>query len=136
MVMYMRIPEAVAKLRMALDGETGPLHGIERRQLDCDYAQVGGALLRRWKLSEGICLPIEQQTEPHAEQERAVESALLNIVAGVVEAQGRGGDPFAFCAAAAWQITGLARPQVEAALAESAESIEGLAGFLNGQLAA
>lgn len=138
MVMYLRIPEEMNGLRTALHGESEPLHRLERRLLGCDYAQVGGALLRHWRLAEGVCLPVEQQTAPGPGQERAGESALLNIVAGAVEARNRGGDLAAFTTPAAWRMTGLAPEQVADALPASEASMAAMAGglFGDGRLAA
>lgn len=138
MVMYLRIPEEMDALLAALGGETEPLHRLEHRRLGCDYAQVGGALLRHWRLAEGICLPIEQQAEPDPDQEQARESALLNIVVGAVEARGRHGDITAFTAPIAWRVTGLDPEQVADALPASEASMAAMAGGLFGsdQLAA
>jgi HD-like signal output (HDOD) protein len=80
MVMYMRIPDAAAKLVRIRETGDEPMHVIERRHLECDYAEVGGALLRRWRLPASIYLPIEQQSDPRHGQDHEVESAILHVV--------------------------------------------------------
>jgi HD-like signal output (HDOD) protein len=135
MVMYMQIPQTMAKL-IPLQAAAGlPAHVLERHELDCDYAEVGGALLRRWQLPEGICLPVEQQTEPRLAKTNALEAATLNLIASAMQA-GDGGDIVALAAPEAWTITGLTVDQVQAAMAEGESSARGMAPFFQDQEAA
>jgi HD-like signal output (HDOD) protein len=129
MVMYMRIPDIAAKLVTLRRTSVEPMHLIERRNLACDYAQVGGALLRRWSLPPGLYLPIEQQTEPAPEQQHAIESALLHVVEGVLRAHVEGFDPLRLTLPAAWSILDLDTETVLASIGEAATSAREMAGI-------
>lgn len=136
MVIYMRIPDQAAKLEaIARDGSV-PLCQLERQHLDCDYAQAGAALLRRWKLPESLWQPIGQQTAPNRDQPHALESALLNIVSALVLAKAGYGDPGGLSTPEAWEITGLAAEQATEALADAEYAIDDMAAMFTDQKAA
>jgi HD-like signal output (HDOD) protein len=131
MVMYMRIPEATAKLFRLRQASTEPMHVIEQRHLDCDYAQVGAALLRHWRLPDGIVLPIAQHTQPDSAQRHAVESALLHLVEAGLRTHSEKIDIDRLSHAAAWSITGLSREAVAQAITEADVSTDAMTGMFS-----
>jgi HD-like signal output (HDOD) protein len=136
MVMYMRIPEAAAKLFTLRHTSPEAMHEIERRNLECDYAQVGAALLRRWRLPDSIIQPIERHTEPDASLPHAVESALLNLVEGGLRARADGLDIERMVHPNAWSISGLTPESVTQAIAESETQGSAMTGLFQEQRAA
>jgi HD-like signal output (HDOD) protein len=136
MVIYMRIPEEAARLIGQMDAATVPLHRIEQQHLHCDYAEVGAALLQRWRLPDSIWLPIAQQTAPEPGKPHALESALLNIIGAAIQARTNHGDLLVLSDPAAWEITALTPEQVIEALAHADETIDGMPDIFTDQKAA
>lgn len=112
LVMYLSIPEATSKLLLLRETSIEPLHLIEQRHLECDYAQVGAALLRRWGLPASLSLPVETHTNPRPGQAHALEAALLNLVVGAMHARAVKAEISTLTSVHAWEITGLTPEQV------------------------
>jgi HD-like signal output (HDOD) protein len=136
MVIYMRIPDQVAKLDAVARNDATPLHQLETQHLDCNYADTGGALLQRWRLPESIWQPIGQQISPAPGQPHALESALLNIVSALVQAKCGYGDLANLVEPAAWEISGLAPEQALEALSDAENAIDDMASIFADQKAA
>jgi len=136
MVMYMRIPDQAAGLDAVAQKDATPLYALERQHLNCDYAETGAALLRRWRLPESIWQPIEQQTAPRPGQPHALESALLNIAAATVLATAGYGELAGLCDPVAWKITDLTPDQATEALADAENAIDDMASLFIDQKAA
>ncbi|MBK6744799.1 MAG: HDOD domain-containing protein [Hydrogenophilales bacterium] len=132
MVMFMRIPEMAAKLFLLKQSSTEPIHLIERRHLDFDFAQVSGALLRRWRLPSGIYLPIEQHSAPRAGQSHAIESALLHLVSGAIQAHDTGTEVQGMTTSEAWEIVGLPPEDIIESLAASLDSANAMRPIFHG----
>jgi diguanylate cyclase (GGDEF)-like protein len=62
------------------------LASIEREQLGCDHAEVGGWLLTKWKLPERLCVAVLHSHEPKRLEPRSSED-----VGGLVNAVGVSG---------------------------------------------
>jgi putative nucleotidyltransferase with HDIG domain len=79
LVMYIRAPEISLELleRCRCTGEL--LHRAERERFGFDHAEVGGALLRRWKIPPRVAEPVERHHNcPRAEQYPR-EAAILHF---------------------------------------------------------
>ena len=122
MVMFMRIPEAMSKLFALRDTSAEPIHLIERKHLECDYAEIGGVLLRCWNLPPGIYHPIEQHTDPRADLPNAMETALLHLISCALQARKTRDDIINLTHQDAWNLVGLSPIDVTNALEEGLES--------------
>lgn len=135
LVFYLRIPDAAsAALRGALSGSE-PLYRIERRELGCDFAEVGAAVAHAWNLPEGLRATIRMQCEPVAGEPHAREAALLNIAGAMVWAEEYGLDPTALIHPATWTLCDVPVSSLPEILVESQDSAALLAHVLNGGIA-
>lgn len=133
MVMYLRIPEAAAEmLDLAISGKR-PLYIIERERLDCDWGQVGAALLKAWGLPPGIHEAIAGHADPKAYQPHALESALLHLVSASIWAEEFGLDIDGLIVPDAWSITGLSREQLAESIEESHDNAKPILSLFLGQ---
>lgn len=133
MVMYLRIPEAAAEmLELAIAGRR-PLHIIERERLDCDWGQVGAALLRAWGLPAGIFEAIAGHADPKAYQPHALESALLHLVSTCVWGEEWGQEIGELIVPDAWSISGLCREQLDEIMEESHGNAKSMLSLFLGQ---
>ncbi len=130
MVMYMRIPEAAAKLVRIRETGDEPMHVIERRHLECDYAEVGGALLRRWQLPASIYLPVEQQADPRQGQAHETESAILHYVEAGMRTRNDKRDASRFINADASALCGMDMATLADIISDSGNAARGMAGVL------
>lgn len=90
MVFYLQVPDLMARVMLEQEQTGAPIHEIERRLIGCDYAEAGGALLRRWGLPEALCQVVEQHVDPQPETPYALKSALLHLIIGALEAHRSG----------------------------------------------
>lgn len=116
MAFYLQIPEQMSKVLLELEKGDDPIHVIERRLIGCDYAETGGALLRRWGLPEGIYQAVEQHLEPRPDQPHALKSALLHLVVGALEARRSGRNMLELTLPDAWHTAGMSPESVMHAL--------------------
>jgi putative nucleotidyltransferase with HDIG domain len=58
LVMYVRVPEICLELLNECRATGTLLYRAERERFTFDHAEVGGALLRRWKIPPGIAEPV------------------------------------------------------------------------------
>lgn len=85
LVMYRQAPEASREVLRRLAGGATRRWQIEREVFGCDHAQVGGELLRQWRLPESLWEPVECHPEPSRAKHHPVETALVHIGAAVAE---------------------------------------------------
>jgi HD-like signal output (HDOD) protein len=134
MVMYLRIPDTSAAA-LALAEATGePLWQIERRDLGCDFAEVGGQLLQDWGLPAGIHGVVSQQCEPVPGKLHAREAALLHIAQHMVWSAQHNKDDTEDIAPTLWLLTKLSARELPEIMAESREIAEQMMHVLNGAL--
>ena len=84
LLMYEVVPTASA---LALERSTGrpwDRYKYERELVGCDYAEVGGELLRQWQLPEYLVRPVAQHVEPLDATEYLYESAIIHLAACMV----------------------------------------------------
>ncbi len=134
LVMYLRIPDS-SSVALHLAESTGePLYLIERRDLGCDFAQVGANLLRVWGLPVGIHGTIGMQCEPEPGQPYALEAALLHIAGAMVWAEQHDTDAGKSIPATLWALANLNAACLPEVLAESLEAAEQMLHILNGSM--
>jgi HD-like signal output (HDOD) protein len=135
LVLYLRIPESAgAALRAALDsGE--PLYRVERRELGCDFAQVGAAVARAWGLPEGLRAAIAMQCEPQADMPYAREAARLHIADAMVWADTHHAGADSRIDAVVWSLCSITADDLPGILSDSHASAELLTRILDGAIA-
>lgn len=79
LVMYVRVPEPSLQLleRCRSTGEL--LHRVERERFGFDHAEVGGALLRLWKIPPRVAEPVERHHGTQKAEQYPREAAILHF---------------------------------------------------------
>ncbi|NIQ12059.1 MAG: HDOD domain-containing protein, partial [Gammaproteobacteria bacterium] len=78
-VIMMIIPEYGVSTTKKAAEEERPLHLVEKEVLDFDHAQVGGELLRQWKLPGNLIDSISNHHYPSKSRDYYNDAALLHI---------------------------------------------------------
>jgi len=86
LVMYIRVPEISLEMldRCRSTGEL--LHRVERERLGFDHAEVGGALLRRWKIPPRVAEPVERHHNCKRAEQYPREASILHFADVVAHA--------------------------------------------------
>lgn len=79
LVMYARIPELARKALLEHRHRGQPLHVVQQELFGFDYAMVGGALARRWKLPEMLCTVLANHLHPEQAEAYLSETALIHL---------------------------------------------------------
>lgn len=107
LVLFMRLPLQAIQAQQLAERTGEPVHAVEQRLLGCDYAQVGAALLERWRLPGSICAPIGEHTLAAVGSPVRLDTAVIHIAVALAEAARRGGDASAWIVPAVWDVVGL-----------------------------
>jgi HD-like signal output (HDOD) protein len=111
LIMYQGVPELAQAALLQAEREEMPLFRVERGLLGFDYAQVGAALMRAWKLPRGLEEAVELHPEPARAESYAREVSLVHIAAHLAASAYHDGQPASTDEAAidpvVWGITGL-----------------------------
>lgn len=124
LIIFSKLPEqAKEALLLSVEGpEDGSLSDAEQQVLGFDHAQVGGELIRHWKLPVALQECVEFHHDPTKAKEAPIEVAIIhlaNILATMGETETSETidesdldkvDPVA------WQLSGLAKDEIEAVL--------------------
>ena len=86
LVMYQTVPGPTAVARAASEAGGEALHEAERRIVGCDYAEVGAALMDRWKLPDWFAQIAGAQINPRLGGEHAYEAAIIHLAARIAAA--------------------------------------------------
>ena len=78
LVMFIRIPEICRNMMTTAREQQLCLYDVERQRLGFDHADVGGALLRRWKLPIRVAEPVEFHHRCNQAGQFPRESAILH----------------------------------------------------------
>lgn len=79
LAMAMKIPELVRVMMSRASGKLESLWEIERLVFDLDHAEVGGELLRQWKLPESIQDAVGFHHEPELAVKHMLDAAIVHI---------------------------------------------------------
>ncbi len=132
MVMYMHVPQLAEQALIECRASGVAPDVIEREVIGCDYAAVGAALLREWRLPTSFAVAIGAQTNPVDGAPHEFEASLLHMARCAVGYDGELLEPASVVAAAspaAWQITRLDPQAFEGACAEAAGSLSAVMGL-------
>lgn len=78
LVMFIRIPDLCREMLITAKEEKLSLYAVERQRLGFDHADVGGALLRLWKLPIRVAEPVEFHHRCNQAEQFPRESAILH----------------------------------------------------------
>ena len=79
LVMYLNIPDEANKARETYESENMLLHKVERDLMGFDHADVGGALLRVWKLSSRMEEAILYHHNPSQAERNPLDASILHV---------------------------------------------------------
>lgn len=86
LVMDELIADAADEARRIAKVENMPLAEVELRALGCNYAQVGGALARRWAMPESLTSAIENHVDPRLAPAPAFAESIVHVASHVTRA--------------------------------------------------
>lgn len=79
LVIYTTLPNQASKILQRARNENLTVQQLEKEIIGFDYADVGGALLKEWKLPESLYLPVQCHTQLRLEDDFAMDSAIIHI---------------------------------------------------------
>lgn len=96
LLMFIRLPEVCREMLEDCRTNRRLLHVVERERLTFDHADVGGSLLRKWKIPPRIAEPVEFHHRPRFAEQYPREASLMHLADIVVHAMdiGRSGGAF------------------------------------------
>jgi len=81
LVLYQNLPELSERARRQAQEDGIPLHEAEWKLIGCNYAEIGAALLERWKLPVSFPAIIGAQHRPRLAGKFAYEATILQVAA-------------------------------------------------------
>lgn len=126
LVLYLMLPERMREVLELAQQRSEPVHLVERSVLGFDYGEVGGALMRAWKLPISLQETATFHIEPSKAQEYPLETALIHLAWLFALADETADKPATRPPEdpKAWQLTELTRPDVEAVLTQAQQSLQ------------
>jgi putative nucleotidyltransferase with HDIG domain len=79
LVMYVQVPDICLQLLEECRATGGLLHRAERERFSFDHAEVGGTLLRRWKIPPRIAEPVGSHHHCRQAEQYPREAAILHF---------------------------------------------------------
>lgn len=136
LAMYHAAPQPCLRALQLAQEEGVALSVAEDRLVGCHYAEVGGRLLRAWRLPESICEPVLFQSQPARADGYVRDAAIAGIVGQAVFSAGAD-VPLAAreidVAAEYWRLARITQAQCEQALpAADKAAVEVLAMIFGG----
>lgn len=125
LVIYARLPELGRKTLLEHRYRGEPLHAMQREFIGFDYAQVGEALARRWRLPELFRCVIAWHLHPEQAEAHGAEAALVHLALAAARAPSF--DPeqvraFLPDESNPWELAGISRAMLEDALSEAEQA--------------
>jgi HD-like signal output (HDOD) protein len=134
-VMVAALPEVSAQVQQD-QRETGRLHReLERQQLGFDHAELGGALLKKWKIPASIAEPVACHHTPGSAGQFPLETALVHIADIICHSMGFGRCAERFVPPLdepAWDRLGLSPHMLSAVVKQAESQLEGAFSVLSG----
>jgi HD-like signal output (HDOD) protein len=125
-ILYQRMPKASQELLMQARQQRRLLFTLERERFGCDYAQIGGELLRAWKLPVALESAVSFHTRPGRAQQFSFEAAIVHLASIVTESlQWYGGnESWQECAdTCVWQLTNQSVEAIERLFPEAQDQV-------------
>ncbi|GAM09781.1 putative protein [Geobacter sp. OR-1] len=79
LIMFIKVPELCKEMLEECRGQGRLLYHVERERLLFDHAEVGGRLLRKWKIPPSVAEPVEFHHRPNRAEQYPREASLLHL---------------------------------------------------------
>lgn len=79
LVLLDKLPEMARETQLRACDSGIPLHELERSVIGCDHADVGGELLRQWRLPETLCEPVACHHAPGNAVHAPLSAAIVHF---------------------------------------------------------
>lgn len=79
LLMYRKIPELARESILLQRQKACSAHIAEREVMGFDYAAVGATLLRKWKLPDSLCDPVENHVDPDCDGAHRLASMIVHV---------------------------------------------------------
>ena len=122
LALYKQAPDIAATALRRARAEVAPLHEIEQELLGFDHGEVGGELMRAWRLPETLVEAIRFHHTPQLAQEHRLDTALIHladVIACAVHNPITENGRVPPMDAAAWDLTGLPVQIMESIITEA-----------------
>ncbi|MBF0480870.1 MAG: HDOD domain-containing protein [Desulfovibrionaceae bacterium] len=131
LVMLKKIPRHMARIVKTAQSERIPLHLAEKRHLGYDHAELGRALMRKWRLPPVLCEIVAAHHEPETAAD-VPEAALIHLADLMAVSAGDGSLCVPRLSPAAWDQLGLSVSVLAVALSQAKRQMrEMVASFLD-----
>lgn len=96
LILCTRTPELVREMIVESRESGQPLYSIERDRLGFDHGNLGGELLKRWKIPPSITEPVSCHHAPARTKLFPIESSVIHVADVIAHAMqvGSSGEPF------------------------------------------
>jgi putative nucleotidyltransferase with HDIG domain len=135
LVMFLRIPDICREMLTTAKEQQLCLFDVERQQLGFDHADVGGSLLRRWKLPIRVAEPVEYHHRCSQAGQFPRESAILHcadLIAHALEFGNSGDNLVPMLAPGAWERLAISPFQIPSLVTQIESQFDAIAGALQG----
>ncbi len=122
LALYKQAPDIAATALTRARSEVAPLHEIEQQLLGFDHGEVGGELMRSWRLPETLVEAIRYHHTPQLAQEHRLDTALIHladVIASAAHAPATDNGRVPPLDPATWELTGLNVNIIESVIAEA-----------------
>lgn len=136
LVMFLRIPDLCREMIETASQERLCLHDVERRRLGYDHADLGGALLRQWKLPLRVADPVENHHCCAMSGQFPRESAILHcsdLIAHALELGTSGDELVPTLYPGAWERLGISTFQLPTLILQIESQFEEITRTLRGE---
>lgn len=79
LILFIRLPELCREMLEECTLNNRLLYHVERERLQFDHADIGGNLLRKWKIPPGVAEPVECHHRSHLAELYPRETCLLHL---------------------------------------------------------
>ncbi|MDD2799898.1 MAG: HDOD domain-containing protein [Methylococcales bacterium] len=85
LIIYSKLPNETTEILTLAKQQNKPVKQVERHVLGFDYAQVGGELLKAWKLPESHIEAVGSHTDLRSVDKFALDAAIIHIASVLVQ---------------------------------------------------
>lgn len=90
LLMFIRMPKEASEVLQRCR-ESGELeYRVEREIFGCDHAELGGRILQKWQLPQGVCEAVHCHHQPGVAQIAITETSIVHVSDVVINALGIG----------------------------------------------
>jgi HD-like signal output (HDOD) protein len=84
LVMYQQAADSCQAALAIATQQMKPLHAVETQVVGCNYAEVGGKLLKSWGLPDSLCQPVLYQASPEKAEGYIQDAAIVHIASNII----------------------------------------------------